>query len=129
MKLSQHQSKFTHDIGKLILYAFEVGIQLTHGEGTRSIDQQRLYYYGKKIDKYGRLVEGKKKTKNLNSNHLKRLAQDFNFFIVQADGTRKLTYKQSDVQILGDYWISLDPEHNVWGGNWGWDSPHFERRI
>ena len=48
MKLSQHQSKFTYDIGKLITKAFELGIHLTFGEAQRTIDQQYLYFKGKK---------------------------------------------------------------------------------
>jgi len=63
--------------------------------------------------------------KTMNSNHRKRLAIDFNFFI-----NGHLTYDKTKIQALGDYWESLD-EHNSWGGNWKsfLDVPHFERRL
>ena len=28
---------------------------------------------------------------------------------------------------LGEYWKSLDVD-NVWGGDWGWDANHFEKK-
>ena len=129
MKLSQHQSKFTHDKAKLILYAFDLGIQLTDGEAYRTVDQQYLYFKGKKIGNNGLLEDAPKKSWTMNSMHLKRLAQDFNFFMLKADGTRELTYDVDVLKPLGEYWESLD-ELNHWGGFWkNKDAPHFERTV
>ncbi len=61
----------------------------------------------------------------MNSQHLKRLAHDFNFFI---DG--KLTYDKAKLQKLGDYWESLH-ELNRAGMNFKnfLDVPHFQMNL
>jgi hypothetical protein len=61
----------------------------------------------------------------MQSNHLKRLAVDFNFFIKGV-----LTYTDPLVEELGKYWESLDPL-NRWGGHFRdfYDAPHFERNV
>lgn len=118
IRLSAHQQVFSKNIGLLIEKADELGIGLTFGEAWRTIYQQREY-----------VRQGKSLT--LNSNHLQRLAVDFNFFI---DG--ELTYDWATIKPLGDYWESLDP-NNRWGGDWnndgvknGWlDIPHFEMFV
>lgn len=118
MRLSEHQQEFSLHIAKLILYADSIGIKVTLGEAYRTTEQQQIY-----------VSTGKSKT--MNSNHLRRLAVDFNFFI---DG--RLTYRFDDVERLGDYWESLS-HYNRWGGDWnnnevadGWlDTPHFERNV
>lgn len=109
MSLSDKQWLFLQDVADLIKYAKDNNIKLTGGELYRTLDQQILY-----------VEAGKSQTTK--SNHLRRLAIDFNFFI---DGS--LTYKKEDVQILGDYWESLR-SGNSWGGNWKsfQDVPHFE---
>lgn len=126
MKLSEHQAIFTYNIAALILYANSRGIALTRGEGYRTRSQQLLYFYGYKVvRKNGKiqLVKDKKRSKTMNSNHLRRLADDFNHFI---DG--KLVSDRETLQVLGDYWCSLHPK-NRWGGNWGWDVPHYEMNV
>ena len=128
MKLSEVQREFTRDIAKLIVYAYQQGIELTFGDAYRPLTMQYLYYYGYKIlDKSGvlELVKAKRRSKTLNSKHQKRCAVDFNFFI-----NNKLTYKKEDVELLGTYWESLN-EKNKWGGNFTsfTDTPHFERRT
>ena len=118
MKLSEHQQKFTRDIANLICYANSIDIDLTFGEAYRTVEQQQIY-----------VNEGKSKT--MNSNHLKRLAVDFNFFI-----NGKLTYDFHKVYALGKYWVGLDSK-NRWGGDWNnngkadgfLDTPHFERNV
>ncbi len=112
MKLSLHQQKFTTDVNKLITKATELGIGLTFGEAYRTKFQQKEY-----------MRTGKSHT--MNSNHLRRLAVDFNFFIYG-----KLTYNRVTLQELGDYWESLDTM-NRWGGNFKsfTDTPHFERNV
>lgn len=119
MSLSKSQRIFTANVAKLIVYANEVlCIELTFGEVFRTPEQQEIYYR-----------TGKSKTRN--SNHLRRLAVDFNYFI-----DNKLTYDFDKVEKLGDYWESLHPA-NRWGGDFNndeiengfVDTPHFEMNI
>jgi|SRR5690606_32567812 len=116
MKLSEKQRIFAYNIACLIHYAFDQqGIELTFGEAYRTREQQLIY-----------VQSGKSQT--MNSNHLNRLAVDFNFF---KEGN--LTYNWEDVKPIGDYWESLHPK-NRWGGDWNQndvkdgfiDTPHFE---
>lgn len=119
MKLSEYQRIFTLNISKLITYAYEVkGYELTFGEAFRTNEQQLIY-----------VQAGKSKT--MNSNHLKRLAVDFNVFI-----NGNLTYDWNALKPLGDYWESLGTK-NRWGGDWNKnnlkdgfiDTLHFEMNI
>lgn len=112
MSLVKEQNEFLKDVARLIDYATNKGIVLTGGELFRTKEQQSIY-----------VNTGKSKT--FNSNHLRRLAIDFNFFI---DGV--LTYEKEKIQCLGDFWECLNPEKNRWGGNWKFvDTPHFERNV
>ncbi len=112
MKLSIHQQIFSQNISRLILYANSIGVNLTLGEAYRTEYQQQDY-----------LRTGKSKT--MNSNHLRRLAIDFNFFI---EG--ELFYEHELIIALGEYWEGLD-KLNRWGGNFTnfYDGNHFERNI
>lgn len=128
MKLSQHQQIFSQHIAKLILFANANNMNLTFGEAFRTDDQQELYFYGKTIrqeDAELELISAKKRSNTMNSNHLRRLAVDFNFFIHD-----QLIYKHPLIDALGKYWESLDPL-NRWGGNFKnfYDAPHFERNV
>jgi hypothetical protein len=117
MRLSDKQWEFLQDVAKLIEFAAINDFKLTGGELYRTRDQQEIY-----------VETGRSMT--LNSNHLKRLAIDFNIFKdIDGDGNKDLTYDKEQVKILGDYWESLDAR-NSWGGNWSSfkDIPHFERR-
>ena len=111
-KLSTEQQIFTQNISQLILKANSLGINLTFGEAFRTEYQQREY-----------LRTGKSKT--MNSNHLKRLVVDFNFFI-----NGRLVWEHPLITELGEYWESIN-EKNRWGGNFKnfKDTPHFERNI
>ena len=106
------QHEFLKDVAKLIYFADQQGIVLTGGELFRTKEQQSIY-----------VNTGKSKT--MHSKHMERLAIDLNFFIKGV-----LTYEKKDVQVLGDYWESLNNK-NRWGGNWEnfVDVPHFERRV
>lgn len=123
MKLSEKQIIFSKNVAKLIVYADEcLGIDLTFGEAYRTADQQYLYYHGLTF-KNDSIQSTRRSSWTMNSNHLSRLAVDFNFFI-----NGKLTYKKEDIQELGDYWETLHPK-NKWGGNYPKkkeDTPHFE---
>lgn len=118
MKLSEKQQIFTFNVSMLICKAYEMGLGLTFGEAYRTREQQLLY-----------VQSGKSQT--MNSNHLRRMAVDFNIF---KDGN--LTYNWDDIKPLGDYWESLDPA-NRWGGDWNKndikdgfiDTPHFEMNL
>ena len=118
MSLSKQQRIFTKNVAELINYAYCNGIELTFGEAYRTREQQLIY-----------VQSGKSKT--MNSNHLIRLAVDFNFF---KNGN--LTYDWNDIKFIGDYWESLHPS-NRWGGDWNKnnkkdgfiDTPHFEMNI
>ena len=128
MKLSDNQIIFSLNVADLIYYANSLGIGLTFGEAYRTKDQQKLYYYGyalKVKNSVLDLVKGKRRSKTLDSGHLKRLSVDFNFFI---DG--KLIYDKKTIQVLGDFWESLHPK-NRWGGNFKsfLDTPHFEMNV
>ena len=113
-----HQRVFTKNVAKLILFAYDNGIELTLGEAYRTREQQLIY-----------LQTGKSKT--MKSNHLRRLAIDFNFFV-----NNQLTYKWEVVKKVGDYWETLHPS-NRWGGDWNKndkkdgfiDTPHFEMNV
>lgn len=124
MRLSQKQQIFTLNVAKLISKAEELGIGLTFGDAFRHKDLQYLYYHGLTFEN-DELVKTRRKTRTMNSMHLKRLAVDFNFFI-----NGKLTYKKQDLQDLGDFWESLN-KCNRWGGNFKsfLDTPHFEMTV
>jgi peptidoglycan L-alanyl-D-glutamate endopeptidase CwlK len=112
MSLSKEQQEFSIDIAKLIIKANILGIRLTFGDAYRSKEQQEIYFKAKK-------------SKTMKSNHLRRLAVDFNFFI---DG--KLIYINPLLEKLGHYWESLNKK-NRWGGHFSnfYDAPHFERNV
>lgn len=124
MKLSEKQALFTLDIAKLILKAEELGIKLTFGEAYRPQFVQKIYYYAKEIDVSSNSVcvkDGKKRSWTLHSNHARRLAVDFNFFV-----NGFLTYDYKTIEPLGRYWESLR-DVNRWGGFFMTrDIPHFE---
>ena len=129
MSLNKEQFEFTKDVASLIVYANLLDIDLTFGEAHRTNSQVLLNFFGYKVVKGGilgiKLVKSKKLSKTLKSNHLKRLAVDFNFFI-----NGKLTYDKHKLAELGQFWESLNKK-NRWGGNFKsfTDTPHFERNI
>lgn len=116
MTLTKEQAIFIQHVAELIRKAPELGLILTGGELFRTPEQQTLH-----------IKNGRSKT--MNSQHLKRLAIDLNFFEEQADGSLKLVQDGDKVHNLGAFWESLDPA-NQWGGNWSSfkDMPHFERK-
>jgi predicted chitinase len=117
MSLNREQIVFLQHVAELIRKAPDYGLLVTAGELYRTSEQQALHV------QYGR-------SKTMNSQHLKRLAVDLNFFQQLPDGSLQLTYDGDNVRLLGAFWESLDPAANRWGGNWSSfkDTPHFERR-
>lgn len=116
MSLLREQATFLLQVAELIRKAAELGFVASGGELYRTPEQQALHV------KNGR-------SQTLNSQHLKRLAIDLNFFKEAPGGQLRLTYDVDELRPLGDYWEGLDPA-NRWGGNWTSfkDTPHFERR-
>lgn len=110
MSLVKAQAEFLLDFCKLINYATSLGFTVTAGELARPVEMQKIY-----------VQTGRSTT--MNSKHLLRLAGDLNFF---KNG--KYVCSVEELQVLGDYWTSLNPK-NRWGGNWNSfkDTPHFER--
>lgn len=108
------QHAFLLDVAKLIAYCESKNIKLSAGEMFRTAEQQAIYF-----------KQGKSKT--MNSNHLKRLAFDLNFF----DDKFQPIIEKAKLQHIGDYWESLNREKNRWGGNYKsfYDAPHIERVI
>ena len=90
MTLREKQSKFVECIGKLIVWAYEQGYEITFGDT----------YPGK----FAHAEHGK---------HPQGLAIDLNLF---RDGRYLETTE--DWAPLGQYYESLDP-HASWGGRWG----------
>jgi D-alanyl-D-alanine carboxypeptidase len=112
MSLVTEQAAFLLDMGKLVVFATELGFVVTGGELARTPEQQAIYV------KTGR-------SKTMNSNHIKRLAVDLNFF---KDGV--LCYDKAVLTPIGEYWQSLN-KANRWGGFFKslLDVPHFERQV
>ena len=121
MSLSDEQWEFLIDVASLIDYAEREGYKMTAGHLFRTSAQQYLYFFGYTLTEKLKLIKTKKRSKTKSGYHQKRLAIDFNVFI-----NGKLTYTVNDIKPLGEYWKSLNPL-NVWGGDWGWDSGHFQR--
>lgn len=132
MTQSDKQWEFTQHVAMLIQFAALKGFKLTMGEGQRSASQQILYVHGltiRMIDGEPRLVDAPIRSKTMNSDHIKKLAQDFNiFFDIDKDGDMDFTGDPAVSETLGAFWESLHPD-NYWGGRWGWDSPHFGRKA
>ena len=78
MSLRQKQSVFAKNISLLIIYAYQIGYEITKGEAYRTYDQQLLYFEGYKLVKVGntlKLAKNSRKSKTMNSYHLKKLAE------------------------------------------------------
>lgn len=112
MSLNQEQAAFLLDACKLIEYATAQGFVVTGGELYRTPEQQAIY-----------LKTGRSKT--MQSNHLRRLAIDLNFF-----KAGQIIWDKETLAPLGAFWESLHPK-NRWGGNFKSlvDCPHFERNV
>lgn len=110
MDLVMEQWAFLQDVAQLIQYAAAKGYTLSGGELWRTPEQEALDV------KAGR-------SHTMNSNHLRRLAIDLNFF----NDAGQLV---SNPQDMGTFWESLNP-FNRWGGNFTTlrDYPHFERNV
>jgi hypothetical protein len=114
MNLSAEQNAFLWDFAKWILFvhADDPEMQLTEGEGSRTIEQQQIY-----------VNTGKSKT--MNSNHIRKLAHDVNFI---KNG--KMVTDHPSLKKYADYWKGLNPL-NRWGGDFSTidDYDHFERNA
>ena len=123
MTLRQRQSIFALNISKLIVWAYDNGYEITKGEAKRTKCQQYLYFEGYKIVKIGsalELAKTRRRSKTMNSYHLKKLAEDLNLFINGKYRTDKEAFKP-----LAEYWRSLHPD-NISGSDWNYDWNHFQ---
>ena len=102
MTLGQKQRKFTRMVALLILYAYEMGYELTWGEAWRTPEQAA--------------INAKKGTGIRLSLHMDRLAIDFNLF---KNG--RWLNQTEDHRPLGEFWESLG---GTWGGRFG-DGNHY----
>lgn len=107
MTLSERQRIFMHNLGKLIIFAYENGIELTGGELWRPVEMQEIYFE-------------KGLSKTMKGKHLIKLAIDLNVFIDGIYRTDAEAHKP-----LAEYWKSLHPE-NTCGYFWGWDFNHYQ---
>ena len=123
MKLSDHQFEFLKDVAVLIDFIANVKkYKVTGGWLERNKAIQKIL-----------LDAGLSKT--MKSNHLIKLAIDFNIFFKNLVLTNKrkkdLTPEESNVlKEIGAFWESLNPL-NRWGGFFKsiYDPGHFERNI
>jgi predicted chitinase len=116
MSLNLEQGLFMQHVAELIRKAGENGLLAVGGELLRTPEQQMQ-----------NIKSGRSKT--MNSQHLLRLAIDLNFFKRAVDNSLTLVSDGNDLEPLGSYWESLDPDVNTWGGRWSneKDLNHFER--
>ena len=96
MTLGQKQRIFTHNIAKLIAWAYDKGYELTFGDAYRTPAQAAA-----------NAATGTGITKSL---HTQRLAIDFNLFQNGVFLTDSMEHRP-----LGEHWESLDVL-NRWGG-------------
>jgi len=109
MSLSEDQFEFLQDVALLIQYAARRGFRLTGGDLYREPDYAARYRSGAK------------------SFHCKRLAIDLNLFW-RIDGRWQYMASTEAHRELGEFWKSLNPEQNVWGGDWrDPDGNHYSR--
>lgn len=97
MKLSEKQRLFVLNIGKLIVWAYGQGYELTFGEAQRSQAQA--------------VANAATGAGISNSLHLIRLAIDLNLFVQGQYVIDSESHKP-----LGAYWKTLHPL-NCWGGD------------
>ena len=110
MKLGQAQRIFARRIPRLIDYINDNGYECTLGDAYR--DPRSHGELGAKIA-YGRRW----------SAHKQRLAIDLNLHL---DGVYQTTTEAH--RPFGEYWVSLDPDNHVWGGEFQ-DGNHYSFRY
>ena len=107
--LGQKQRRFTAYVGRLILWAYDNGFELTFGDAYRSPEMAKLYAEQGKGSQY--------------SLHCERLAVDLNLFINAKYQTDTAAYEP-----LGTFWKSLHSDC-AWGGDFRrQDGNHFSLR-
>lgn len=123
MSLRKKQSLFAFNFALLVIFAYENNYEITYGEGSRTLSQQILYFFGFKVirlDGWFTLVKAPKRTKTFRSKHLQKLAHDINLFY-----NGQLCTDIEQFRPLAEYWSSLHPD-NVSGTDWAWDLGHFQ---
>lgn len=108
--LGQRQRRFTLYVGKLIIWAYDNGFELTVGDAYRSPETAKIY--------------AERGIGSATSLHCERLAIDLNLFIKEKYQTDTAAYAP-----LGKYWKSLHPDC-AWGGDFRrQDGNHFSLRY
>ena len=102
MTLGQKQRKFTRMVADLIIWAYDMGYEISLGEAWRPPETAELYAAR------GRGIA--------NSLHTQKLAIDLNLF---KDG--KYLTKTEDHRPLGEFWESIG---GTWGGHFN-DGNHY----
>lgn len=107
MELSEQQRLFCKLVGQLIIWAYDMGYELTFGEAYRTPEQAA--------------INATRQSGIANSLHIQRLAIDLNLWKDGVYLTDSALYKP-----LGDYWITLN-SLCCWGGNFSKlkDGNHF----
>ncbi len=119
-RLREAQDRFCKHQAFLVGFARSQRFTMSVGDAWRVPDYQK--YHVKKGVSW-----------TLNSQHLKRLAIDFNFFLddyyLFSDKSR-LDEDKRLIEQVGDYWERLHP-NNVWGGRWvkNFDPAHFQTKV
>lgn len=109
MTLGEAQREFMHDVGRLIIWAYENGYELTGADLYRSRDAA--------------VANAAAGSGIANSLHCDRLAIDLNLFIGGVYQSTSEAHRP-----LGDYWKSLRPGVNFWGGDFQKpDGNHYSR--
>jgi hypothetical protein len=119
MTLSDAQWEFLKDLAHLVHFIESKGCKATGGELERTEYQQKEH-----------VRTGRSKT--MNSRHRQKLAIDLNIFDPQGN---LITEDKDKMRMFGDFWESLAPNINIWGGYFPEhyktkfiDTPHFERK-
>jgi hypothetical protein len=123
MRLLDQQKLFAHNVGRLIMHAYELGYSISLGEAWRPDEQCEINALGWRgradlarliapmFPQLAACLNNNGKADGIRTSlHGDRLALDINLFQGQ-----KLLSRSEEYEVLGVYWESLHPE-NCWGG-------------
>lgn len=127
MKKSDKQFLFLKYIVEYLYYAIKTypDLKITFGDGSRPFILQYIYYYGFYVNRKTNQIEQsdkKKITHTLDSDHLHRMAHDFNYYWKDEylDPEKESAWPKVAKDCMNDlrkYWKGLHPK-NVHGGDW-----------
>jgi hypothetical protein len=111
MGLVTKQNAFARKAALLILFAQELGLEVSIGSVLRSEDEQAR-----------KVAAGVSKT--MSSKHLKKLAIDLNLF---RNGSWITDKYDPAFRLLGEHWIRIGG--NNWGGRFGVEPEHYDTDV